>query len=139
MKKILALGTLVLGLSAGLSSCGGGSTPPTIDVTGKWVATLNGNVSAVYRLTLAQSGSTVSGDAEIATYVGTFTNLYDPFGKINGNVSGSQFTLNSSGTGKYGGSISLAGTVVAGKMTGSWSGTGAQGQSASGTFSASKE
>lgn len=90
------------------------------------------------RLTLTQSGATVTGDAEAAYYSGTLVDLYEPFGKVNGTVSGDQYTLNVSPQGQYSGSLSLTGTVVAGKLTGTWSAVGSNGQSRNGSFQGGK-
>lgn len=135
MKKILLAG-LVLGLTA----CGA-DTPasPTINTTGTWVIDLHptsgGTGDARMRLTLTQSGATVTGDAEAAYYVGTFTDLYEPFGKVSGTVSGDQYTLNVTAAGEYSGTLTLNGTVVANKLTGKFTAVGSQGQTSSGTYS----
>ena len=132
-------------LALGLASCGVGSTPtvaPTIDVSGQWVVDLKPSDSseeARMRLTLTQSGATVTGDAEAAYYSGTLIDLYEPFGKVNGTVSGDRYTLNVAPQGKYSGSLTLSGTVIAGKLSGTWSAVGSNGQSRNGAFQGSKQ
>jgi hypothetical protein len=140
MKKLLLLPALLLGLSA----CGGTAStppaPPTIDISGVWVVDLDrdGDMART-RLTLTQNGGSVSGDAEAAYYIGTLVDLYEPFGKLNGNVAGDQYTLNVSASGKYTGSITLSGNLIAGKMSGDWSGVGREGAQASGSFTGVKQ
>lgn len=132
-------------LALGLASCGGNPTPavaPTIDVNGKWVVDLtpsDGSEKARMRLTLVQSSAAISGDAEAAYYSGTFTDLYEPFGKVSGSVSGDQYAINVTAQGKYSGTLSLEGTVIAGKLTGTFSAVGAQGKTMSGSFQGTKQ
>ncbi|GAA5514264.1 hypothetical protein Dcar01_03019 [Deinococcus carri] len=139
MKKIMLLPALALGLSA----CGGTPPPlaaPTIDVSGTWVATLAGPAAVlpvqVFRFRLTQRGNALNGQAEIAPDLSNPVNVYEPFGRVNGSVSGDRFTFTSSGWGNYVGSVTLSGTVVGGKLTGTWTSVGASGLSAAGTFTA---
>ncbi|EYB69343.1 hypothetical protein DEIPH_ctg008orf0060 [Deinococcus phoenicis] len=137
MKKIMLLPALALGLSA----CGSSTPPlaaPTIDVSGLWVATLQGPLLPVqvFRFRLTQRGNALSGQAEIAAETGPPVNVYDPFGRVSGRVSGDQFSFTGYGWGDYAGSVTLSGTVVAGKLTGTWTNVGASGLSAAGTFTA---
>lgn len=136
MKKILLLPALALGLSA----CG--NTPPlaapTIDVGGTWGATLEGTFLPVqvFRFRLSQTGNTLTGQAEIASEIANPINVYSPFGPVRGYVSGDRLTFTARGLGDYAGSVTLSGTVVGGKLTGTWTNVSAQGWSDAGTFTA---
>ncbi|MBI0446113.1 MULTISPECIES: hypothetical protein [Deinococcus] len=140
MKQLLLLPALALGLSA----CAGSTPPlaaPTINVSGTWVATLAPGATfpqQVFRFTLTQRGHVLSGQAEIvpdpAGAAPPYT--YDAFGQVSGIVSGDRFNFTARGTGDYAGSITLSGTVVGNKLTGTWVGFGGQGWSDTGSFSA---
>ncbi|GMA15824.1 hypothetical protein E5F05_06575 [Deinococcus metallilatus] len=139
MKKLLLLPALVLGLSA----CGGSAPPlaaPTIDVTGTWVATLNGTLLPlqIFQFNLTQRGNAVSGQAGIVPdpSVGPPPYTYEPFGRVSGTVSGNQFNFTAYGSGDYAGSVTLSGTLAGGKLTGTWTNISASGWSDAGTFTA---
>jgi hypothetical protein len=116
--KIVAVSVaLALVLSLAFALAGPVSAAPTSwNVTGNWVIafTLTGGTSPVseYSVTLAQSGSSVSGSGSSSIYI---------WSSITGSVSGNLITFTAtyaSGSGPT--PVTLNGTITATGMSGSW-------------------
>ena len=136
--------TLLCSLAVGLAACGSTSAPlqpATIDMTGTWEVALNASgVSPAYtQWTLTQSGNSITGKMGVSYYDGTFVHLYKDFGPASGTVSGANYQITATGQGDFSGSARISGTQDGTKLSGTWVGVGANGNTISGSFTGTKQ
>lgn len=122
---LVALG---MGILAGVVGCeggdgGDGGTPPSVDVTGTWVASVSFGETATLNMT--QTGSSVAG---------SFSSNFGSKGTLSGSVSGNtvRLTLNETVFNRI--TTDVTGTVDGNRM----SGTLSQSDGDSATFTATK-